>query len=465
MGLFLLYKEVYKRRSKRKSYKPKVEKFNITEAILSNTELYLIYKLNKISYSIFGKKVFYEYENNKTEMRYEIDYSDDRIILIIKEFNRRICELTKNNEINANIIAEKIKIIALLKLLFKNREEFRKEIKKTGFAKLFIFKVLVYIYKKLRSFKNCIKSVKSILLSKIDHRIPIKNIKVSIIIPVYNGENFLQKSLDSAISQTYNNIEILIINDGSDDNTEKIINEYQKNYKDKIKYFKKNNSGISETLNLGLKEMTGEYFSWLSHDDLYDRNKIELQIDYLHRNKLLGTNTIIFGDYAFIDEDENIIGKFHIDYKKFKNNLKYVLLKQGLNGLSLLIPRQAFVDYGGFDPKLNCTQDYEKWLDFTKSYCFRFVEGTHVYSRIHPNQTGKRNPFVREEEENLFLRIIESFDRKEIRKLENSEYEFYFKMIQYLNTKNYLKSIDYCKRKLNGLKEKKIKNINILLDN
>ncbi|MDD4547058.1 MAG: glycosyltransferase family A protein, partial [Oscillospiraceae bacterium] len=90
---------------------------------------------------------------------------------------------------------------------------------------------------------------------------------VSIVIPVYNGSNYLAEAVDSALAQTYKNIEIVVVNDGSNDEgaTEKVA----KSYGDKIRYFSKENGGVSSALNLGIENMKGDYFSWLSHDDLY----------------------------------------------------------------------------------------------------------------------------------------------------------------------------------------------------
>ena len=95
---------------------------------------------------------------------------------------------------------------------------------------------------------------------------------VSIIIPVFNGSDYLAEAIDSALNQTYTNIEILVINDGSNDleRTKSIAHLYG----EKIRYFEKKNGGVSSALNLGIKEMKGEYFSWLSHDDNFNDTKI-----------------------------------------------------------------------------------------------------------------------------------------------------------------------------------------------
>ncbi|QQS18926.1 glycosyltransferase family 2 protein [Candidatus Saccharibacteria bacterium] len=97
--------------------------------------------------------------------------------------------------------------------------------------------------------------------------------KVSIVIPVYNGSNYLREAIDSALAQTYKNVETIVVNDGSTDGgaTEKIA----KSYGSKIRYYNKENGGVASTLNFGTQKMTGEYFSWLSHDDLYEKERLK----------------------------------------------------------------------------------------------------------------------------------------------------------------------------------------------
>ena len=104
---------------------------------------------------------------------------------------------------------------------------------------------------------------------------------VSIIIPVYNGENFVIEAIESALNQTYENIEVIVVNDGSVDRTEELITPYLR----RLKYIKKENGGVSSALNLGIKESQGEYVSWLSHDDIYYPEKIKKQINFLKNRR------------------------------------------------------------------------------------------------------------------------------------------------------------------------------------
>jgi glycosyltransferase involved in cell wall biosynthesis len=106
---------------------------------------------------------------------------------------------------------------------------------------------------------------------------------VSVVIPVYKAEPYLRDCVDSVLAQTYPNLEILVINDGSRDEgaSEKIALSYG----DRITYFHKENGGVSTALNFALEKMHGEWFSWLSHDDLYYPEKIEKQVAFI--NELL----------------------------------------------------------------------------------------------------------------------------------------------------------------------------------
>jgi len=98
--------------------------------------------------------------------------------------------------------------------------------------------------------------------------------KVSVIVPVYNVEKYLDKCLNSLVNQTLKDIEIIVVNDGSTDNSEKIIKKYLKKNKN-IKYIKKNNSGVSEARNIGLEQATGEYIGFLDSDDWLETNAYE----------------------------------------------------------------------------------------------------------------------------------------------------------------------------------------------
>lgn len=95
--------------------------------------------------------------------------------------------------------------------------------------------------------------------------------KLSIIIPVYNTEKHLKKCFDSIVNQNNSEIEVIVVNDGSTDNSEVIIKEYTNKYKDVFTYYKKGNTGVADTRNFGIEKATGEYIMFLDSDDYIDK--------------------------------------------------------------------------------------------------------------------------------------------------------------------------------------------------
>ncbi len=213
----------------------------------------------------------------------------------------------------------------------------------------------------------------------------IFNPKVSIIIPVYNGSNYLKEAIDSALNQTYKNIEIIVVNDGSNDgNKTEII---AKSYKDKIKYFHKKNGGVSSALNAGIKNMVGEYFSWLSHDDIYLPYKIEKQIEFLE-NQQSKENIVVFCNFDTIDEKSNYI-KTIIPELTESENLFFIdlLISWPVHGCGVLFHKSIFDKVGLFNEKNKTVQDYEMWLRiFKKGYEFKYMPLVLFKNRVHQNQ-------------------------------------------------------------------------------
>ena len=212
--------------------------------------------------------------------------------------------------------------------------------------------------------------------------------KVSIIIPLYNGAKYLNEAIDSALNQTYPNIEVIVVNDGSNDQggTEKIALSYG----DKIRYFVKENGGVSSALNLGIKVMEGEYFSWLSHDDLYYPDKIELQIKYLQENPL--DQPILYGGYNLIDESSQVVASIKPDslYPLEKLDIPlFPVLKGLINGCSLLIHKSYFDKVGLFDESLQLAQDYALWFKMFRGAKIKFLPGISIGTRIHTEQQSK----------------------------------------------------------------------------
>lgn len=209
------------------------------------------------------------------------------------------------------------------------------------------------------------------------------NPKVSIVMPVYNGSNFLSEAIDSALAQTYKDIEVIVVNDGSNDKgaTEKIALSYG----DKVRYYCKENGGVASALNFGIKKMKGSYFSWLSHDDLYEKTKIEDQINML---KSFRTDNIIVACNARVLFENGILKKEPIDKRTFDYFDIFLATSAavGVNGCTLLIPKKALVDSNGFNENLPVTQDYDLWFRLKNKYKFVLLEKNLVIYRRHEMQ-------------------------------------------------------------------------------
>jgi glycosyltransferase involved in cell wall biosynthesis len=275
-----------------------------------------------------------------------------------------------------------------------------------------------------------------------------ENPKISIVIPVYNGENYLHEAIDSALAQTYQNVEVIVVNDGSTDNTEKIALLYE----DKIRYFKKENGGTSTALNLGIKNMTGSYFSWLSHDDIYYPNKIARQVEEL--SKLEDKNTILMSDLDAINEEykklytTNYINHIN-DYPPRLNSRIHPIIYNQTHGCTLLISKECFNNVGLFDETLRVAQDFELFYRVFLKYPHKLISEVLVTARDSSNRQGKRCKEQGDVEYSaLFISIIEKLTGEDVALLAPDRGTFYFDMRNFFTSAGYSIALKYLKPKI-----------------
>ena len=242
---------------------------------------------------------------------------------------------------------------------------------------------------------------------------------VTIVIPVFNGANFVAEAIDSALAQTYKNIEIIVVNDGSNDNgeTERIILSYG----DKIRYVYKENGGVSSALNFAISIASGKWISWLSHDDLYFPDKIKKQIDFirtlLDSNHSIDTDKIVVHTATIsIDVNGKIIRKpsykdVDIDEKIDKLIIENIY-NYRLSGCSFLIPTNAFKSLGGFREDIRTVSDVEYWhrLMFNGYHFYCLKNNVLVSNRSHGKQVGKTKVRLFHKELNeLYVYIVDNY--------------------------------------------------------
>jgi len=266
------------------------------------------------------------------------------------------------------------------------------------------------------------------------------NPKVSIIIPVYNGSNYLGNAIDSALAQTYKNIEILVINDGSNDNG--VTEAIAKAYGDKIKYYSKVNGGVATALNLGIEKMTGKYFSWLSHDDMYYPEKIEKQVELI---KGLD-DTVIISDWTIVNEDKKIIKECVLDDKLEMMPMSFLAFDTNtwLNACAMLIPVSALKKSGGFDESLRTTQDYDMHRKLIKNGInFKILHCPLLYSRVHSEQGCKVDSSAQNSADIIHQKIIQDIPAGEIGKYFDNNREAILSVYRAFETNGYRRSMAY----------------------
>lgn len=282
------------------------------------------------------------------------------------------------------------------------------------------------------------------------------NPMVSIVIPVYNGSNYMRQAIDSALNQDYKNIEVIVINDGSDDNG--LTDEIARSYGNLISYYKKENGGVASALNYGICKMKGDYFSWLSHDDMYTKDKVSKQIEVLRHLK--DKTEIVNCSFAVVDEQGNYLYSDDSSEKYSIEELErplFALFMGAINGCSLLIHKSHFERVGMFDPNLPSTQDYDLWFRMLRKQPFHQLKGEYVWSRSHEDQDSKKLIDTHVEEcSDLWIKMISELPEEEMRMAlgTGGKLEFYIRIRDFLrDNRGYQRALEYVNYKvLNELK-------------
>lgn len=193
------------------------------------------------------------------------------------------------------------------------------------------------------------------------------DIKVSIGMPVYNDKEFLSKALNSILSQTFSDFELIISDDGSTDGSEDICKKYAQ-VDNRIIYIRQEkNLGISKNMEFVLSKAKGEYFMWAANDDLWAEDFIE---KLLNKLKLNPKAIVAFSPYTLIDEDDNIINKQHVIIEDFNADYAYLRLRKFLSNMS-----DGF-GYGLFRRKMIADVKFPVWWGINRTTPFNNIYPT-----------------------------------------------------------------------------------------
>ncbi|ASJ20170.1 hypothetical protein BHAMNSH16_00275 [Brachyspira hampsonii] len=274
---------------------------------------------------------------------------------------------------------------------------------------------------------------------------------ISIIIPVYNGENYIKDAINSALNQTYRNIEVIVVDDGSKDNTANIINDFS----NKVTYIYKENGGVASALNCAIKAAKGDYISWLSHDDIYYPNKIEEEVNEL---KNIDDKTVIYSGFEFVNEKLELITAFEnsskTEYRRLNNNF-YSILLSDIGGCTLLIPKDVFSNVGFFDENLSCVQDYDFWFRMFKyGYKVKYIPKVLLQYRMHEKQdSNSKKDFLRNEGNKLWINMLKNINDDEYQSIFFNKYNVLNKIRNRMKNSVYDKLIEFINTELEIYKE------------
>lgn len=211
------------------------------------------------------------------------------------------------------------------------------------------------------------------------------NQKVSVIIPVYNGERYIVQAIESVLSQTYENFEVIIVNDGSMDNSYEKIEPFLKQRN--IKYIEQKNKGVAAARNTAIKNSSGELIAFLDQDDLWLPEKLEIQVDYLRRHSEVG---LVHSNISYINECPDIAET----PQNWPTNIhgmcfKDLFVKNCIAVLTVVVNRTCLDFVGPLNESIPRSDDYELWLRVSRRFPIGHVGTALAIYRIHESNTSR----------------------------------------------------------------------------
>lgn len=255
---------------------------------------------------------------------------------------------------------------------------------------------------------------------------------VSIVLPTYNGEKYINKSIQSVIRQTYPNWELIVIDDCSTDSTNVIVAGYAE--KDsRIQLFRNcKNLRLPESLNIGFSKATGDYLTWTSDDNLYKPDAIEKLLRTLQNNENCG---LVFSRMENIDAEGNVKG---ISYAPSDVN---ELFYHNIIGASFMYTRKVYEKIGDYNTEKFLMEDYDYWLRIARCNTIEYLpEVLYQYRQHAGSLTETRNRQVLEGKIKLLKEelLLNDFDSSILRMIYKELAEALFSLDRYAEMKEYL---------------------------
>ena len=226
---------------------------------------------------------------------------------------------------------------------------------------------------------------------------------VSVITPTYNRADFLPAAISSVLAQTYGDFELIVVDDGSVDDTCGVIKPFLEDKR--VRYFYQENQGQSFARNYALAQSSGELIAFLDSDDVWCPDKLEKQIRAFEAHP---EADIVHGDEAMINERGAVISRKNM--RRYSGCItRQLLADNSVSITTALVKRRCFDEMGGFDTSVGVADDYDLWLRFSAKYRFFYEPGIVAFYRVMADQisSDKRRRF----EANAFIikRFLENY--------------------------------------------------------
>jgi Glycosyl transferase family 2 len=230
-----------------------------------------------------------------------------------------------------------------------------------------------------------------------EKRTGMSNPTVSVVMPVYNGENYLRLAIESVLCQTFQDFEIILIDDGSKDSTPEIAQSYG----GRMRYVRQENAGVAAAVNHGISLARGRYFAWLSHDDLWAPEKLSAQLQALQR---AGGPAVCYTDVKWIDGEGKVFEEKELPLPDRRELVRAILRLEPVlyAAYSLVCDLHCFEQVGLYDVERRRTQDADMLLRLARSFPFVRVPEKLTFIREHGARESYHASFVAEA--NMFYR-------------------------------------------------------------
>ena len=203
---------------------------------------------------------------------------------------------------------------------------------------------------------------------------------VSVVIPMFNAEKYIESALDSVFNQTYTHLEVVIVDDGSSDESVEIVNNLNS---DIVRLIQQENSGPAAARNRGVKEASGQWIAFLDADDIWEVNKVEAQLASLGNAKWGYCDSLFMGGPNDGRRDSELNAKHQ------GMVLQQLTCANFIGTSGVIIERAVFLQSGGFDGALRSIQDWDLWLRIASEYEVSYCNQALVRYRVHSESTSR----------------------------------------------------------------------------